>query len=407
MKVLARFCVLMLIVSPGLARNTETPTAAIQNVRVLSEGDNLRVEVKLSGPVSPKVVVATNPDRLVLELPNTMTGGVRQRIPVNQDGVKGVRIGQDNSLTRLVLDLDHCRPYGLVADGNTIALTVLPMAPGDVVAGTPASPSSSRESDSSTLLASAAGMDGSMGPGVPAALRASTKRTRMGFKVKYVAEGVVYLAGGRSLGLEEGMRLSVRESRKGATRFIAADDDSPVVAELQVVSVADTSAVTEVHGAKRDIKPGDWAYLSAEQTDALAAKRAFHPILRERPQKESFTKGSSSQEEPTQARTPSIPEPESRIRARIGFDYSGLSASGSSIGSSSTAGLCRSHRYDAHWRHALEPGGLLARAHDATITHRRRHVAGHVEQDVHHATLLRQSGLEMGGRVWTAVSAVG
>src|SRR5437879_11814448 len=182
MKVLARFCVLMLIVSPGLARNAETHTAAIQNVRVLSDGDNLRVEVKLSGSVNPKVVVATNPDRLVLELPNTMTGGVRQRIPVNQDGVKGVRIGQDNSLTRLVLDLDHCRPYGLVADGNTIALTVLPMVPGDVVAGTPvpASTSPPKASDSSTLLASAAGMAGSVGQEVPAAHPATTKRTRRG-----------------------------------------------------------------------------------------------------------------------------------------------------------------------------------------------------------------------------------
>jgi hypothetical protein len=94
MKVLARFCVLMLIVCPGLARNTETHTAEIRNVRVLSDGDNVRVEVKLSGSVSSKVVVASNPDRLVLELPNTAAGTVRPRIAVNQDGVKGVRIAK-------------------------------------------------------------------------------------------------------------------------------------------------------------------------------------------------------------------------------------------------------------------------------------------------------------------------
>jgi AMIN domain len=341
MRILARFCVLMLIVSPGLARNTETHAAEIQNVRVISDGDKLKVEVKLSGLVNPKVVVATNPDRLVLELPNTRTGGVRQHIPVNQDGVKGVRIGQDNSLSRLVLDLDHGRPYGLATDGDTIALTVLPMLPGNASVETPlpAASSSSKVSDPPTLIASAAGMDGIAGSGIPAALGVASKRTRMGFKVKYVAEGVVYLAGGRSLGLEEGMRLSVRESRRGATRFIAADDDTPVVAELQVVSVADSSAVTEVHGARRDIKPGDWAYLSAEQTEALAAKRAFHPILKERSQKESFSNGSNSQAETARARTSTIPEPESRIRARVGFDYSGLSASGSSIGSSSTVGF--------------------------------------------------------------------
>ena len=133
------------------------------------------------------------------------------------------------------------------------------------------------------------------------------------------------------------MRLSVRESRRGATRFIAADDDSPIVAELQVVSVADTSAVSEVHGAKRDIKPGDWAYLSAEETDALAAKKAFHPILRERSKQESFSGESGT--ETAKSRAPSTPEPESRIRARVGVDYSGISASGSSLGSSSQIGF--------------------------------------------------------------------
>lgn len=340
MKIMARFCVLMLIVSPGLARNTESHSAEIQNVRVLSDGGNLRVEVKLSGSVNPKVVTVTNPDRLVLELPNTLTGGVRQHIAVNQDGVKGVRIGQSASLTRLVLDLDQSRPYGLVTDGDTIALTVLPVmvangAPGSPI---PAGIASAPTSDSTTLIASAPGFGGSANPGIPPAVRVASKRTRMGFKVKYVAEGVVYLAGGRTLGLEEGMRLSVRESRKGANRFIAADDDRPGVAELLVKSVADTSAVADVHGASRDIKPGDWAYLSVEETDAMAAKQAFHPILKERPPKENLTNNSSTQTE-GRARTPDLPEPERRIRGRIGFDYSGLSASGSSIGSSSTVGV--------------------------------------------------------------------
>ena len=340
MKIMARFCVLMLIVSPGLARNTESHSAEIQNVRVLSDGGNLRVEVKLSGSVNPKVVTVTNPDRLVLELPNTLTGGVRQHIAVNQDGVKGVRIGQSTSLTRLVLDLDQSRPYGLVTDGDTIALTVLPVMVANGVTGSPvpAGIASAPTSDSTTLIASAAGLGGSANPETPAAVRVASKRTRMGFKVKYVAEGVVYLAGGRTLGLEEGMRLSVRESRKGANRFIAVDDDSPGVAELLVKSVADTSAVAEVHSASREIKPGDWAYLSVEETDALAAKLAFHPILKERPQNESFTNGSGTQTE-DRARTPDVAEPERRIRGRIGFDYSGLSASGSSIGSSSTMGV--------------------------------------------------------------------
>src|SRR4030095_9099101 len=233
MKIMARLCVLMLSVSPSLARNTESHSAEIQNVRVLSDGGNLRVEVTLSGAVNPKVVQVTNPDRLVLELPNTLTGGVRQHIAVNQDGVKGVRIGQSTTLTRLVLDLDHSRPYGLATVGDTIALTVLPvMANAEPGLPVPAGTSSAPTSDSPTLIASAPGLGGSPNPGMPAGLRVASKRTRMGFKVKYVAEGVVYLAGGRTLGLEEGMRLSIRESRKGATRFIAPCAERPAVGGL-------------------------------------------------------------------------------------------------------------------------------------------------------------------------------
>ena len=88
---------------------------------------------------------------------------------------------------------------------------------------------------------------------------------RTQFKVKYVADGAVYLTGGRSAGLVEGMKLTVK--RNGAAD--AAMDD---IADLQVSAVADTSAVCDIKHAASEIHAGDVAYLS--QTDAETESEA-------------------------------------------------------------------------------------------------------------------------------------
>ena len=101
------------------------------------------------------------------------------------------------------------------------------------------------------------------------------------FKVKYVAEGAAYLNGGRSSGLAEGMKLVVRDIIPASAGSPATA--GPVVAELQVVSVAETSAVTEIHAPKRDVKPGDWAYLSTEDSKRLAEENALSSTSRTLP----------------------------------------------------------------------------------------------------------------------------
>ncbi|MGZ3318957.1 MAG: hypothetical protein ACXU95_16885, partial [Isosphaeraceae bacterium] len=184
------------------------------------------------------------------------------------------------------------------------------------------------------VLAGGSGLAGITVTEIPAMTRTASKSLQLGFKVKYVAEGVAYLAGGRGAGLEEGMILSVFDSKKGG-RLRAGDESAPV-AELRVISVAETSAVTEVHGAKLEVKPGDWAYLSGEDTDALMQKRSFNRGRKKLAS--SFSSRAVSQSEFTpSSRTSSIEIPESgRIRARVGLDYSGISGS---MGSSTQVGL--------------------------------------------------------------------
>src|SRR5438270_5255945 len=86
--------IVSLLVSLSAAQNTP---AEIQNLNVARSGNQLNIEVTLTSPVTPNVIVATGPDRLVLELPNTSAGSRQKRVAVNQDGVKAVRIGLNSA----------------------------------------------------------------------------------------------------------------------------------------------------------------------------------------------------------------------------------------------------------------------------------------------------------------------
>jgi hypothetical protein len=117
----------MLLVSVAAAQST-TGTATVQNVTVARDGSGLRVEVTLSSPVQPSIEMAVNPDRILLDLPGTITNGNTQK-EVNADGVRRVRMGQHSTappVTRVVLDLDRAHPYTMKAEGNRIIVTVGP-----------------------------------------------------------------------------------------------------------------------------------------------------------------------------------------------------------------------------------------------------------------------------------------
>ena len=147
---------------------------------------------------------------------------------------------------------------------------------------------------------------------------------RTAYKVKYVAEGAAYLDAGRSSGLSEGMKLEVLETAPGTTQNTDGSASGiKVVAELKVVSVAETSAVTDISEPTRDVKPGDLAYLSSEDTQSLVAQRSLSPT-RKFPAVISFTEGDPLDEE-AREEVPRPPLPEiNRARGRIGFDYSSI-----------------------------------------------------------------------------------
>ncbi len=153
------------------------------------------------------------------------------------------------------------------------------------------------------------------------------------FRIKFVTDGTLYLEGGRSAGLAEGQRLTVRRE--------APDDSGKVdsaTAEIRIVSVASTSAAAEIVSSNLDVRPGDMAYLSAEDVEKLKLLRASKES-RKYPQVITFTEGDPMDEE-VREHLPRPPLPEvNRIRGRIGLEYNSITEPGSTGMSSSQFGF--------------------------------------------------------------------
>ncbi|MGD0215833.1 MAG: AMIN domain-containing protein, partial [Terriglobales bacterium] len=335
---LADFCLVLLLVSACLAQGVGPGTTEIRKLRVVRSGDTIRVEIILTHPVNPKLTIATKPDRLVLDLPTTSANSRERRIVVNRNGVKQVRIGPNGAnppVMRAVVDVDTFHPYKLATAGNTVILIVLPA---DAAANVGSNGAGAQPSTGSTLwgklrprlsTANTTTKSKSSLPETTALL--SDAKLHVSFKIKYVAEGAAYLVGGRSSGLAAGMTLFVHDVNPSS-----ADSPNPqgaIVAELQIVSVAETSAVTEIRNVKRDVKPGDWAELS----------EADYAKLGDEPATDAALKNPLQPATPVQlSKTAQLEEAlraENQIRGRIAFDYSGVSSSGSTLGRSSSIGM--------------------------------------------------------------------
>lgn len=151
------------------------------------------------------------------------------------------------------------------------------------------------------------------------------------FHVKYIADHSVYIDGGRNADLREGMKLSViapppDNAATDGVRFRG----YPHVAELNVISVADSSAVCDVIASGGELKVGDFAYLApASVEDRHLAETARdaenYPVV------VAFTDGDPLDAEIREAQN-SLLHPESRIvgalRGRFGFSYGGIQESG-------------------------------------------------------------------------------
>ena len=149
------------------------------------------------------------------------------------------------------------------------------------------------------------------------------------FHVKYVSEGTLYIDAGRNADLQEGMKLSViNPPPDGVVNDGIRFRGYPHVAELNVVSVADTSAVCDVISASGDLKIGQLAFLTPGSVEdrhlAENAREAEdYPIM------VGFTSGDPIDQELRSSKGESSREsPLGTMRARFGFSYGGIREAG-------------------------------------------------------------------------------
>jgi len=341
MRALVALCWFLATSAAAVAQVTSGGAAQIREVSVGTSGDTVTIDVSLSAAVIPDVIIATGPDRLVLQLPNTAAPKKQQGVSVNQNGVKGVRVGLNQvapPIARVVVDLKTAHPYAIAMKGNKITLTVLPVPAAD----RPSQVQGTTSSDGSTVAQLSQrqpnrGLSWSSGAGSTArAPRPAGKSLRTAFMIKYVAEGAAYLNGGRSSGLAPGMKLAVRDP--AAPTLGAAKDRDWVIAELYVISVAQNSAVTEIQPVKRVVKIGDWAFLSPEDIARITADRSSKASAK-RAVGSAFMADNLTTTQTPAAGSNSLSPEDVRLRARIGLDYSGIRGSGATPGTSSQRGM--------------------------------------------------------------------
>jgi hypothetical protein len=150
------------------------------------------------------------------------------------------------------------------------------------------------------------------------------------FRVKYVSDGSLYIDAGHNANLEEGMKLSVvNPPPDGVVSDGVRFRGYQHIAELKVISVADSSAVCEIVSASGEVKAGQLAFLTPDSVNERrqaveAAEEERYPILM------TFTYGDPLEEEvrTAQERKQLQESPVGQIRGRIGFDYGGVHEAG-------------------------------------------------------------------------------
>src|SRR6478609_282630 len=98
-------------------------TTRIGKISVARGGDGLNIEISGSGPMTAKTMKLTHPDRVVVDIPNSVLQGRAREIPVNTSDVKTVRAARyQEGTTRVVVDMAQMRDFQVVPEGNKLVV---------------------------------------------------------------------------------------------------------------------------------------------------------------------------------------------------------------------------------------------------------------------------------------------
>lgn len=113
-----------LAIAPAIAR---VKPAEIQSIRVVPGNAELTIEITASVPLKPRLETVENPLRLIVDVPGSLVGMVRKKVPFRNQQINGIRISQyQPEVTRVVVDLASPVRYNWDAMGNQLNVRLRP-----------------------------------------------------------------------------------------------------------------------------------------------------------------------------------------------------------------------------------------------------------------------------------------
>ena len=101
----------------------------IRTVDALPAGDEVRIAVELTAPVTPTIQAVSNPSRLIIYFPGVALGQQERAIAIGTNGVGEVQVRPSQATAQgalLTVGIDSVHPYGVEASGNKFVLHILP-----------------------------------------------------------------------------------------------------------------------------------------------------------------------------------------------------------------------------------------------------------------------------------------
>lgn len=132
MRSICRQFVISIALMASAAAASKTPAAKtvaiLQSVKVTSSPGGITVEFSASQPVALRSQSATDPDRLVLDFPDTQPAPDLHSKLLNQGDIKGYRVARFSEkplVTRVVIDLNSPQHFQIFPDGKTVIVKLM------------------------------------------------------------------------------------------------------------------------------------------------------------------------------------------------------------------------------------------------------------------------------------------
>src|SRR5947209_3408733 len=111
--------------APAIALHESGRTSHINNISVARGKDSINIEVVGTEPMTAKTMKLTGPDRVVVDIPNSVLEGRAREIPVNSNDVKDIRAARYQAAppsTRVVVDMSTMHDFEVLPSANKLVL---------------------------------------------------------------------------------------------------------------------------------------------------------------------------------------------------------------------------------------------------------------------------------------------